>query len=81
MRILLIIVIAGSITAFSQKKKVKYKYKKYESFNFENLDVDGSSASPGDLSISPRMKKKFKNKIPERKSFNKEILKSIDAII
>jgi hypothetical protein len=63
------------------KKKVIYKYKKYERFDFDALDVKGENSSPGDLSIGPRFKKKFRNKIPERKDFNREMIKAIDSIL
>ncbi len=68
-------------SAFAQKdKNIKYEYKKHESFDFESLDVSGNSNSPGDLSISPRFRKKFKNKIPERKDFKREMKKALDSV-
>ena len=51
------------------KKKVIYKYKKYEKFDFENLNIEGDASSPGDLTISPRFEKKFRNRLPERMNF------------
>lgn len=69
-----------TVAAYSQSKK-RYEYKKYERFDFEALDVEGSKSSPGDLSIGPRFRKKFKNKIPERKNFNREMKRAIDSII
>lgn len=62
-------------------KKVVYKYKKYERFDFDALDVEGARSAPGDLSIGPRFKKQFKNKIPERKNFHREMKKAIDSIL
>ncbi len=79
--IIMFIVLALSVGAFSQSKKVKYKYKKFERFDFDALDVEGSASSPGDLSIGPRIKKIFKNKIPERKNFHREMKSSIDSIL
>ncbi len=79
--ILVLLIFTFGITSFAQKKKIKYKYKKYERFDFEALDVEGSDSSPGDLSIGPRFKKKFRNKIPERKNFNREMRKAIDSIL
>lgn len=64
----------------SGKKNVIYKYKKFEKFDFENISVEGDSSSPGDISINPRFRVKFKNKLPEKKSFNTEVLDSIDMI-
>lgn len=62
------------------KQKIIYEYKKYERFDMEDLVVEGETGSPGDLSIDPRDKKKFKNKLPYRKNFNKEIRKAIYRI-
>lgn len=69
-----------SMTVFSQKKKVNYEYKKYEKFDFSSIDVEGSLSSPGDLSINSRLRKKFRNLIPERKNFNKELKRNLDII-
>lgn len=78
--LILFLAMSFTLSAFSQKKKVNYTYKKFERFDFDALDVEGGAGSPGDLSISPRFRKEFKNKIPERKNFNKEIVQSIDGI-
>lgn len=61
-------------------KKVIYKYKQYEKFDFDNLSVEGDDGSPGDLSINPRFQKEFKNELPYRKNFNPEMLKALDTI-
>ncbi len=61
-------------------KRVYYEYKKYEKFDFGVIDVEGGGNSPGDLSISPRFRKKFRNKIPERRQFNNEMKKALDSI-
>jgi hypothetical protein len=68
------------MTVFSKGKNVKYEYKKYERFDFSVIDVEGGSNSPGDLSISPRFRKKFKNKIPERKQFHNEMKRALDSV-
>lgn len=60
--------------------KVRYKYKKYEKFDFEDLVIEGETGSPGDLSIIPRYQRKFKNVLPYRKNFNAEMRKSIERI-
>lgn len=75
-----IVIILISITSFAQKKKVNYEYKKYEKFDFSSIDVEGSLSSPGDLSINSRLRKKFRNLIPERKNFNKELKRNLDII-
>lgn len=81
MKLLFLALVASfSMELLAQQKKVNYTYKKYERFDFDALDVEGNVGSPGDLSISPRFRKEFQNKIPERKNFNKEIIQSIDSI-
>lgn len=70
---------SGSLFA-KQKQKIVYEYKKYEKFDMEDLVVEGETGSPGDLSIDPRYKRKFKNKLPYRRNFNKEIRKAIYRI-
>jgi hypothetical protein len=67
-------------SAFAQEKTIRYEYKKFEKFDFEEIGVDGEAGSPGDISISPRLRKEFQNKLPERQNFNKEMKKAVDAI-
>lgn len=71
-----------SMTVFGQDQKpnVRYEYKKFEKFDMDELGVEGEAGSPGDISISPRLRKEFKNKLPERQNFNKEMRKAIDGI-
>lgn len=72
--------VALSAFADDQKANVRYEYKKYEKFDFDEIGVEGEAGSPGDISISPRLRKEFKNKLPERQNFNKEMKKAIDGI-
>lgn len=81
MRILLVLIFVFSANLAFAKKKVNYKYKKYERFDFDALDVEGARSTPGDLSIGQRLKRKYKNKLPERKNFNGEMKRAIDTII
>lgn len=71
-------------TAFAQEKqkggKVRYEYKKFEKFDFDEIGVEGEAGSPGDISISPRARNEFRNRLPERANFNKEMKKAIDGI-
>lgn len=68
-------------SVFAQTKgNVRYEYKKFEKFDFEEIGVEGEAGSPGDISISPRLRKEFANKLPERKNFNKEMKKAIEGI-
>lgn len=61
-------------------KKIIYKYKKYESFDFEKMSIDGTASSPGDLSINPRFNLKFKNNLPEKPNFTNELLDSMELL-
>ncbi len=69
-----------SAVAVAQEKKIRYEYKKHEKFDFEEIGVEGESGAPGDISISPRLRNEFKNKLPERQNFNKEMKKAIEGI-
>lgn len=80
MKVLLMIFVLGFSFHSFAKKKVKYEYKKYEKFDFSAIDIEGGSNSPGDLSISPRFRKRFRNKIPERKEFNREMKRALEAV-
>ena len=84
MKKMVLLLITGALffssAANAQKRNVKYEYKKYERFDFDSIDVSGDSSSPGDLSISPRFRKKFRNKIPERKNFNSEMKRALDSV-
>lgn len=74
--VLLILILCFSSLSYAKKSKVKFEYKRYERFDFEALNVEGDKSSPGDLSIGPRFKKRFKNQLPEKKDFNREMKKS-----
>jgi hypothetical protein len=69
-----------SLSLLAQEKTVKYEYKKFEKFDFDEIGVEGEAGSPGDISISPRLRKEFQNKLPERQNFNKEMKKAVEAI-
>lgn len=69
-----------NVMAQSKKATVRYEYKKFEKFDFDEIGVEGESGSPGDLSISPRVRNEFKNRLPERQNFNQEMKKSIEGI-
>jgi hypothetical protein len=70
-----------SASVFAEEKgNVKYEYKKFEKFDFDEIGVEGEAGSPGDISISPRLRNEFKNRLPERQNFNKEMKKAIDGI-
>ena len=80
--IILVLALAFSTSVLAQSKKanIRYEYKKFEKFDFDEIGVEGESGSPGDLSISPRVRNEFKNRLPERLNFNQEMKKSIEGI-
>lgn len=81
MKALVLILIFVSLNSFAQdKKNVRYEYKKFEKFDFDEIGVEGEAGAPGDISVSPRLRNEFKNKLPERSDFNKEMKKAIDGI-
>lgn len=80
MKTLLFFMLIMNVAFADEAKNVRYEYKKHEKFDFEEIGVEGESGSPGDLSISPRVRNEFKNKLPLRQNFNKEMKKAIDGI-
>ena len=63
-----------------KKKKVIYKYKKYQKFDFDSFSIKGEEGSPGDLSAHLRKITRFKNMLPYRKNFYPEMKKSIERV-
>lgn len=66
--------------AWGQNRNVRYEYKKYEKFDLAEIGVEGESGSPGEISVSPRLRNEFRNRLPERQNFNKEMKKAIEGI-
>lgn len=64
----------------SPNKKVIYTYKQYEKFDFDDLNIEGDSGAPSDISISPIHEKRFTNRLPYRRSFTVEIKKGIERV-
>lgn len=61
-------------------KKIIYAYKQFEKFDFDDINVEGDTGAPNDLSISPIHEKSFSNRLPYRKSFTVEIKKGIERV-
>lgn len=90
MKYFYLIIVLFSLNVFAEEehpavqgntdKKVIYKYKQYEKFDFDDMSVEGEDGAPGDLSINPRFQKEFKNELPYRKNFNPEMIKALDTI-
>ena len=62
------------------QQKIIYKYKKYQKFDFDDLVIEGETGNPGDLSITPRFRGQFRNRLPSRANFNPEIRKAIERV-
>ncbi len=78
-----LVVLTLSTSAFSQKsvkEKVVYKYKKFEKFNLEEISVDGELGAPGEITVSSRYLRQFKNKLPSKPNFHLEMMKGLDRI-
>lgn len=76
-----VLLVVSSFSLHAQKKKkIIYKYKQFEKFDFQEIGVEGESGSPGDLSVSPNPRKDYGNRLPERRQFNKEIRKAASGI-
>ncbi|AUN96774.1 hypothetical protein DOM21_17900 [Bacteriovorax stolpii] len=90
MKTLFIALLLSSSTLFAQddiagegkngNKKVIYTYKQYEKFDFDDLNIEGDTGAPSDISISPIHEKRFTNRLPYRKSFTMEIKKGIERV-
>lgn len=78
--VFIFVVLISSAFAQENKAQVRYEYKKLEKFDFETIGVEGEAGSPGDISVSSRARNEFKNRLPERKNFNKEMKKAIEGI-
>lgn len=82
-KFLLLTLILISVNVFSEEDKAPntiYKYKEYEKFDFDDLNVEGDSGAAGEVSVNPRFMKEFKNKLPEKHNFNSEMLRALDSI-
>ena len=81
MKLLLVLILLVSFSSLAaEKRKVIYKYKKYEKFDMDDIQITGDTSGPGDLSINPRLRKKFGNRLPEKPNFDKEMIRNIDLL-
>lgn len=64
----------------AEKKRIIYKYKKYQKFDFDSFSIKGEEGAPGDLSAHLRKTTRFKNILPYRKNFYPEMKKSIERV-
>ena len=61
-------------------KKIIYTYKQFEKFDFDDLNIEGASGAPNDISITPGHEPPYSNRLPYRKSFTVEIKKGIERV-
>lgn len=83
MKLLLLLTLFFTTTLNAQVEdgqKIRYEYKKYQKFDFEDIAIEGDTGNPGDLSIASRYQKKFKNKLPYRVNFNPEVARAVERI-
>lgn len=59
---------------------VKVEYKKYESFDLGNLEIEGKIIAPGDLTVQERERRRFNRNLFERPNFNNEIKEDIQHL-
>ena len=81
LKIFKICILLFSLSAIAQNKgKVIYKYKKFEEINLGEISVEGDFGAPGELTISRRYLKKFKNRLPNKPNFNFEMMKGLERM-
>jgi hypothetical protein len=56
------------------KKRIIYKYKKYEKFDLGNLSIKGKIIAPGDITVRQRKRKRFMRPLLRRTDFMDNIL-------
>ncbi|MAF78348.1 MAG: hypothetical protein CME63_16895 [Halobacteriovoraceae bacterium] len=79
--ILLSLFMTLSVFAKTKKgKNVVIKYKKYESFDLGNLEIEGKIIAPGDLSVKERSRRTFSRALFEREQFDAEVRKDIQNL-
>lgn len=61
-------------------KKIIYRYKKYQKFDFDKFAVEGETGAPEGIDIIRRGLIKYPNRLPYRKNFNVEIRKGMERV-
>lgn len=59
---------------------VKYRYKQYEKFDLDDLEIGPGPSRLGGIDITNRFRNVFKNKLPERINFNPELIRAVRSI-
>ena len=76
---ILVLTFLFSFTTLAQEKVV-YKYKKYEEINLGEIKVEGELGAPGEITVSERYLRKFKNKLPSKPNFHFEMMRRLEKI-
>jgi len=83
MRVILLLILSiVSISILGQARanpKVIYRYKKFEKFVLDDLVIDRGGIGTS-IDISERYRRKFQNKLPEKKNFNVELIHGVQTI-
>ena len=74
--IIIVLVFLAKI-AFSEEKKVVYKYKQYEKFDLGDMEIKGNLIAPGDLSVKERKRKVFTRSLLNKANFDDEMKQDI----
>lgn len=61
-------------------KNVVIKYKRYESFDLGNLEIEGKIVAPGDLSVKERSRRTFVRALFDREDFDPEVRADIQNL-
>lgn len=69
-----------NFTLSAAEEKIIYKYKKFEEINLDEIKVEGDMGAPGEITISERYLRNFKNKLPSKPNFNFEMMRSLERI-
>lgn len=77
---MLVITATSPLAQKSVNEKVIYKYKKFEQFNLDEISVEGELGAPGEITVSNRYLRQFKNKLPSKPNFHLEMMKGLDRI-
>ena len=80
--LILLFSIGTDATASGKKgsKKIIYRYKKYQKFDFDKFAVEGETGAPEGIDIIRRGLIKYPNRLPYRKNFNVEIRKGMERV-
>jgi hypothetical protein len=82
--ILLLVSTLYQTTSFAQTESndpnVIIEYKKYESFDLGNLEIEGQLIAPGDLTVQERERRRFSRNLFERYDFDPETKQDIKTL-